>query len=136
MIIKLEYFLMDDIYLAGFLVPHPRNKSSLILSNLNGKIVAMNQKAKNLIGTTVVDNPYSLFLSIPLLMKYFYPRLEEHLRFKKFSSRANKLKNSGKFGDENLEIEQNFELETEKFTAFMFKYLLDGKLKLKGLISE
>lgn len=41
-IIKLEYYMTDDIYLAGFLVPHPRNKSSLILSNMNGKIIAMN----------------------------------------------------------------------------------------------
>lgn len=135
-IIKLEYYMTDDIYLAGFLVPHPRNKSSLILSNMNGKIIAMNQRAKNLIGTTVVDNPYSLFLSIPLLMKYFYPSIEDHLRFKKFSSRANKMKTSGKFGDDELEIEQNFQLETEKFTAFMFKYLLDSKVKLKGLVSD
>ena len=136
-LVKLEYYMTDDVYLAGIMVPHPRNKSSLILSNLNGKIVAMNQRAKNLIGTEVVDNPYSLFLSIPLLMKYFYPSLEEHLRYKKFSKRQKKSMNKVGYGlEDQLEIVQNYQVETEKFSAFMFKYILDAKCKLKGIVSD
>lgn len=114
-IVKLEYLMTDDIYLAGYIVPHPKNKSILILSNLNGKIVSMNRKASKLLGNAVVDHPYSLFLSIPLLMKYFYPSLEGHLRYKQFSPLARKNRESRKFGDEEVEITQNFELETEKF---------------------
>lgn len=81
-IVKLEYFMIDDVYLAGYMVPHPKNKSILVLSNLNGKIVSMNRKAIKLLGNAVMEHPYSLFLSIPLLMKYFYPNLENHLRYK------------------------------------------------------
>jgi len=44
-LVKIEYLLLDDIYLAGFVVPHPRNKQALILSNTNGKILGMNRKS-------------------------------------------------------------------------------------------
>jgi hypothetical protein len=37
--------MTDDIYLAGIMIPHPKNDSMLILSNNQGKIISMNEKA-------------------------------------------------------------------------------------------
>jgi len=129
-IVKLEYYLTDDIYLCGIIIPHPRNRDRLILSNRNGKIIALNNKAKKIFGTKIVENPYSLFLSIPLLMKYFYPEIEGLLRFNKFSQRAGKKKSGLKdFG-------QNFEMETETFGALLFTYFLDDSCNLKGIVKK
>jgi hypothetical protein len=41
-IVKLEYFMTDDIYLSGIMIPHPRNEDILILSNQSGKVISMN----------------------------------------------------------------------------------------------
>jgi hypothetical protein len=133
-IVKLEYYMTDDIYLCGIIIPHPRNKDRLILSNMNGKIIALNNKAKELVGTKVVENPYSLFLTIPLLMKYFYPDIEDHLRYKKFSQKIATTRK--KMSKDMKNLGQNFQLETENFGAFFFTYFLDEKFRLKGLVKK
>lgn len=133
-LVKVEYLMLDDIYLAGFVVPHPRNKQALILSNISGKIVGMNRKSQSLMGSALLDNPYSLFLSIPLLMKYFYPSIEQHLRYNRFSKREKKLSDSNRFKDDEIKMVQNFKLETELFPAFIFKYMLDSGINMKGLV--
>ena len=130
-IAKLEYYLTNDIYLCGILVPHPRNTENLVLTSMSGKVISMNQGARSIFGKTIMDNPYSLFLSIPLLMKYFYPGIEQHLRYKKFSKRNQKRFENV---ENKEEIGKNFELETEKFDAFMFKFMLSETLKIKGLV--
>lgn len=136
-LVKVEYLMTDDVYLCGIIVPHPKNKEVLILSNLSGKIIGMNKKAKSLLGTMIIDNPYSLFISIPLLVKYFYPEIEKQLRYSKFSLRRDKKsvidKKDGE-GEKNLGM--NFELETEEFAAFFFKYMLSDKVKFKGILQD
>lgn len=133
-IVKVEYLINDDIYLCGIIVPHPKNKEVLILSNLSGRIIGMNKKAKKLLGTMIIDNPYSLFVSIPLLVKYFYPEIEKQLRYSKFSSRQDRR--NVVMEEEDKEFGMNFELETEEFSAFFFKYILSDKAKLKGMFQE
>lgn len=132
-IVKVEYLMTDDVYLCGIIVPHPKNKEVLILSNLSGKIIGMNKKARKLLGTMIIDNPYSLFISIPLLVKYFYPEVEKQLRYSKFSLRRQK-KNVVDEEDKNLGM--NFKLDTEEFGAFFFKYMLSEKIKYKGIVQD
>ena len=126
-IVKLEYFMTDDIYLSGIMIPHPRNEDILILSNQSGKVISMNQKAQTLMGNGIKDNPYKLFLSIPLMIKYFYPTTKNSLKYKKYSKQVT-------MEDDNLE--QNFDLNVENFEAFLFNFMLNEKLSTKGMIQE
>ncbi len=82
-IVKLEYLMTDDIYLSGIMIPHPKNNGMLILSNPKGKIIGMNEQAEELMGRVITYDPYRLFLSIPLLIKYFYPSSKELIKHKK-----------------------------------------------------
>jgi hypothetical protein len=78
-------------------------------------------------GNGIKDNPYKLFLSIPLMIKYFYPTTKNSLKYKKYSKQVT-------MEDDNLE--QNFDLNVENFEAFLFNFMLNEKLSTKGMIQE
>lgn len=71
------------------------------------------------------EYPYKLFLSIPRLIKYYYPEVKRLLKYKKM------LKNK-KQDDENPE--NNFELEQLDFEAFLFKFMLNPNLQTAGTL--
>jgi len=35
-IIKLDYYMLEDIYLAGIMIPHPLNQTHMVLSRFGG----------------------------------------------------------------------------------------------------
>lgn len=41
----------------------------------------MNEQASELFGRAVSEYPYKLFLSIPTLIKYFYPEVKKLLKY-------------------------------------------------------
>ena len=125
---KLEYFLTSDVYICGIIIPHPRNNNALLLMNNSGKILGMNQKSRKVTGDHILDNPYSLFLSVPLLLKFFYPEVQHSLRYKNFRNlKKEKIK-------AEKEAERGAERRTKEFDAFMFKYMLTEKFKTKGIV--
>lgn len=41
-VIKLDYYMLEDIYLGGIMIPHPLNSTHLVLSDPKGKVLSMN----------------------------------------------------------------------------------------------
>lgn len=82
-VIKLDYYMLEDIYLAGIMIPHPQNQTHMVLSDTQGKVLSMNEQAQELLGTGVSEFPYKLFLSIPRLIKYYYPEVKKMIKYKK-----------------------------------------------------
>ena len=72
-LMKLEFFMIDDVYLSGILIDDPCNADPMILTEEDGKILSMNDKAVDKLATEFFESPYSLFLSMPLLLKYYFP---------------------------------------------------------------
>ena len=128
-IVKLEYYMTDDVYLAGLMIPHPKNEQILILSNDQGKIISMNQQANQALGSGVKDNPYRLFLSMPLLVKYFYPKVKRALKYKKLIKQ--KKQENG-----NDEEKKDKNVNCDIFDAYLFKFLLSDKLSTRGMIEQ
>jgi hypothetical protein len=119
-VVKLDYFYTDDIYLAGMMVPHPKNDEIMILSNNQGKVISMNEQAAKVLGSGIKDSPYRLFLSIPLMIKYFYPKVKKILKYKKLKRKQEKKENDG--------YENNFNMNIIDFEAFMFSFMLSDKV--------
>lgn len=85
--IKLEYFMMNDIYLCAIINSHPRNNQNLLLTEFNGKVSALNQKGLISFGESIFLSNYSIFFRMPSLLKYYYPKLTRYLNYKRISGR-------------------------------------------------
>ena len=72
-LMKLEFFMIDDVYLSGIIIDDPCNVDAMILTEEDGKVISINDKAAASLGTEFLESPYSLFLSMPLLLKYYFP---------------------------------------------------------------
>lgn len=68
-IVKIEYYLTDDIYLCGIIVPHYQNKHALMLIDNNGLFLSQNEKSEQILGRSVNLYPYSMYCLIPGLFK-------------------------------------------------------------------
>lgn len=90
--IKLEFFMLDDIYMCSILNSHPRNNQNLMLTEFNGNIASLNKKGLESYGENIFLNSHALFNKIPSLIKYYYPKLTKYLNYRKISGRRRKTK--------------------------------------------
>lgn len=140
LLIKLEYLMIDDIYLCAVFNSDPKNKQSLMLTEFNGNVVSMNRKGENLMGLRMYKSSYSLFLAIPSLLKYYFPKVSQYAVHNKLVSKKNKThmkemekienRNSGKIFDmdnqndaEISKVKQNLQIEVLNATCFLFHLL-------------
>lgn len=149
LITKLEFMMTDNIYLCGLLNSDQLNKEKLILTEFNGNVISMNNKAEDLIGRKIYKSSYSLFLAVPSLLKYYFPQVSNHIVHRKLAGKKKKsywknntfveekeLKNEKKlnvnfeemanYGKERNKVKQNLEIEGITTSCFFF-HLLDMK---------
>ena len=146
LVVKLEFFLIDDIYLCGIINSHPRNNQRLILTEDTGRVLSMNRKAKKLVGEQVYLDNYSLFLSIPTLLKYYYPEVSKTVKYREvvkrkdtryhtyimYSDKSEKtLTTRQKSRDMKTALVQKFTIELDEFSCFMFKVFLKEVNQIK-----
>ena len=49
-LMKLEFFMIDDVYLTGILIDDPSNVDAMILTEEDGKVININEVAANTLG--------------------------------------------------------------------------------------
>ena len=68
LLIKIEYFMVDDVYICAMLVPHRKNKSPVMLLSEEGFPICQNEKSSLIFGPTAMDYPYSVYMLMPGLL--------------------------------------------------------------------
>jgi len=130
---KLEYFMSDNVYLGGLVINEPINNSNVLLSDAQGKVQGINSYAKELFGNDIIQNPYFLFVVIPLLIKYYYPDAKNQLKYKSvYKASTLDLKRNGVSNlnirdksdntEETSKLGINFSYSRESFGAFFFRF--------------
>lgn len=79
-IVKVEYYMTDDIYLCAILVPHKSNKHPMMLVDDNGLFICQNEKSETILGTSVNQFPYSLYCMMPGLFRLMWTRMGNNYR--------------------------------------------------------
>lgn len=135
-LMKLEYFMIDDIFLSGLVIDDPDNKDILILTEEDGKVVAINNTAEKWIGKDLIDKPYGLFFLMPSLLKIFF---EQETR-NDFSSsqKQNDMPNKRKISSQmkKIKIKSKFRVNLKSKDTFWEGFFFPSILhKLKGLLS-
>lgn len=142
-VIKLEFFMIDDIYLCGLINSHRRNSQRLVLSHMDGKVISVNQRAYKILGEKIFRENYSLFLSIPNLLKYYYPEVvnitkakgisgKKHYEYVKEQNYSSTLHIEGeKVIKDSSNLVENYSVKSVDFRCFLFKVFLSAKMNLQ-----
>jgi len=133
---KLEYYLTDDVYLGALIINDITNKSNLILTDHNGKLISHNDNAARIFDRDAFDNPYFLFMSIPSLAKYYFPETKTQIKFTGtdiLKSEAKQIRMTPIVTiNKQTILGLNFRGTKREFSAFIFNYNSSDVIKTKG----
>lgn len=156
LVIKLEFLLLDDIYLTALMNFEQKNNKSLLLTEFNGNVVSMNQSGEEIMGKRIYNTTYSLFLSVPILLKYYFPQVSNHVVHRRIAGKRKAGKISKTFNKQNTfiqsdkdvfienklgkratKVRDNLEVEVLRMRCFLFHILdiSDFELQKFGEVS-
>lgn len=140
LIIKLEFFMVDDIYLCGLINSHKRNNQRLILSQNDGTVVLANKRAYKIVGGKIFKESHSLFLSMPNLLKHYYPDVTANAKVNQisgkkemeFSNKKNarlfKQISGNRMKKSSIQHLYNYCVDSDEFHCFLFRVFLKEKM--------
>jgi hypothetical protein len=124
--------------MCGVLNSHEKNDQTLVLTQMNGDVMGYNQASRSFFGEELINDSYSMFLSIPSLLKFYYPAVSSQLKYGDVSGQM-RLENRQTISYQEMtdfkamqkgvnvqEVREDklFQIEEIQFQSYMFKIFL------------
>ena len=106
MVVKLEFMLFGEVYVAGLISIRKKNSHPLIYTDLNGNIIATNRKAQERLGfkNSYAKSEASIFSMFPKLIYTYFPLVNPSRRQSDDQSKSITVDKTGYQRSETIDV--------------------------------